>query len=249
MSWPPLDARLSAVLELIRAETHADIGTDHARLPLRLLREGRVGRCVAVELNPGPLALARRMVARAGLGDRIEVRAGDGFAPLAPGEVDSASLCGLGAHTIRGALRRAGPGQRPPALVLQPNDSPRLLREWARAEGYHLRAEALAPGYWPYPVLRFERAPGEDPAYAGLPLGPALRYGPHLLRGAHPLLGRVIATDLRRLTPVAAPGREAWQELAEAREGWALWQAAGGSLEDQGEADGPSAPGPWPPVP
>ncbi|WP_278914590.1 tRNA (adenine(22)-N(1))-methyltransferase TrmK, partial [Deinococcus wulumuqiensis] len=59
MTLPTLDARLGAVLDLIRADTHADIGTDHARLPVRLVREGRVSRCVAVELNPGPLALAR----------------------------------------------------------------------------------------------------------------------------------------------------------------------------------------------
>lgn len=216
MTHPTLDARLEAVLELIRADTHADVGTDHARLPVRLVREGRVSRCVAVELNPGPFALAQRMVARARLTGQIDVRQGDGFGPLAADEVESASVTGMGAYTIRGILERAGE-RLPPVLVLQPNDSPLWLRTWARENGYHLRAERLLPGYWAYPVLRLERAEGADPAYAGLPEAAALRYGPLLLRERPPLLLERVQADIARLTPVAAPGRESWQELAEAQ--------------------------------
>ena len=215
-----LDARLGAVLALVRAEVHADIGTDHARLPVALIRSGRARRCVAVDLNPGPLAQARRNVAGAGLAGRIEVRAGDGFAPLRPGEVDSASLCGMGAATIQGVLERAG-AALPPRLVLQPNDSPEPLRVWAQARGYHLTAETLAAGYWLYPVLALERAGGPDPAYTGLTPAAALRYGPLLLRAAGAALREQVEADLRRLTPHAAPGRPAARELATAQEAWA----------------------------
>lgn len=221
LSRSPLDARLEAVLSLIRAETHADIGSDHAKLPICLLREGRVGRGVIVELNPGPLALARRNVARARLEEVLEVRAGDGFGPLAPGEVESASVTGMGAGTVAGILRRAGE-RLPPALVLQPNDSPAPIRVWAREHGYHLRAERLVAGYWPYPVLRLERAAGEDPAYRGLPLAAALRYGPHLLRAGSALLRRQVWADVVRLTPLAAPGRTAQTELETARAAFAV---------------------------
>lgn len=217
-----LEARLAAVLSLIRAGTHADIGSDHAHLPLRLIVEGRARRCVVVELNPGPLAQARRNVARARLEERIEVRAGDGFGPLAPGEVDSASLTGLGAGTMAAILRRAGEERLPPALILQPNDSPGPIRAWAREHGYHLRAERLIPGHWSYPVLRLERAPGDDPAYRGLPLAAALRYGPRLLREAPALLRGQIEADLARLTPLAAPGRPAQTELEVARAAWVV---------------------------
>ncbi len=220
MTPATLDARLGAVLALVRAEVHADIGTDHARLPVALIRSGRARRCVAVELNPGPLAQARRNVAGAGLAGQIEVRAGDGFAPLRPGEADSASLCGMGAATIRGVLERAG-AALPTRLVLQPNDSPEPLRVWAQARGYHLTAEALTEGYWLYPVLALERAGGPDPAYMGLPPAAARRYGPLLLRAAGAALRDQVEADLRRLPPLAAPGRPAERELATAREAWA----------------------------
>lgn len=112
------------------------------------------------------------MVARARLTEQIDVRQGDGFAPIQPGELGSASVTGMGAYTIRGILDRAGE-RLPPALVLQPNDSPLWLRTWARENSYHLRAERLLPGYWAYPVLRLERAEGPDPAYADLPAAAA----------------------------------------------------------------------------
>ncbi len=216
MSTPTLDARLEAVLALIRSDVHADIGSDHARLPMRLIREGRVQRCIAVELNPGPLAQARRGVTRSGLDARIEVREGDGFGPILPGEIGSASLCGMGAYTIRSILERAGENL-PPVLIVQPNDSALLLRLWASEAGYHIRAEHLIVGYWPYPVLRLERTSGADPAYEGLPLDAALKYGPMLLRTGGQALAQQIADDIVRLQKVAAPGRDSWQELQTAK--------------------------------
>lgn len=213
---PVLDARLEAVLGLIRAESHADIGSDHGALPIELIRRGHIQRGLIVELHPGPLLHARQNIEKASLHSRIEVRPGDGFAPLAPGEVQSASLSGMGAQTILGILDRAGE-RRPPALILQPNDSPRPLRVWALAHGYHLSAERLVEGHWIYPVLRLERLEGCDGAYAGLPLDAALRYGPHLLRHGEPLVRRQIWADIVRLSRVAAPGRPAQSELAVAQ--------------------------------
>lgn len=213
---PTLDARLHAVFDLIRAEAHADIGSDHAHLPIRLVQAGRAGRCVVVELNPGPLAHARQNVALSGLSGQIDVRQGDGFGPLLPGEVQSASLCGMGAATILKVVQAAGE-KLPPALVLQPNDSARSLRVWAQQSGFHLRAETLVPGYWSYPVLRFERQEGADPAYSGLPEAAALRYGPLLLRSGSVLLRQQVKADIERLSPLAAPGRPAQTELREAQ--------------------------------
>lgn len=224
MWTPTLDARLEAVLGLIRAGAHADIGSDHAGLPIHLIRAGRAGRCVVVEVNPGPLRRARENVARAGLACQIEVRPGDGFAPLLPGELGSASLTGMGARTIAAILSRAGEGV-PPALVLQPNDSAAALRIWARGAGYHLTAERLVSGHGLYPVLRLERRAGPDPAYMALPGAAALRYGPLLLREGPDVLRAQVAADLARLTPHARPGRPAAAQLAVARSAWDLLTA------------------------
>ncbi|WP_424950666.1 class I SAM-dependent methyltransferase [Deinococcus sp.] len=199
---PALDARLEAAADLIRAPLHADIGSDHASLPLWLLHSGRAERVVIVEKTAGPLEVARRAVAQAGLHQRADLRLGDGLEPLRTSELESVSLTGMGARTMLGILERGrATGRVPAALVAQPNDAPGLLRAWARAQGYGLVAERMAAGFWRYPVLRLERqnAGDPDPAYQGLPAAAALAYGPHLLRQAHPLLLQELAAQLVRL--------------------------------------------------
>lgn len=224
---PTLDARLQAVFEYIQSGTHADIGSDHAHLPIRLVQAGRAEKCVVVELNPGPLAHAQQNVALSGLSTQIDVRQGDGFGPVQPGEVHSASLCGMGAGTMRDILT-AGAALSdvlPDVLVLQPNDSAGPLRVWAQQNGFHVEAERLVAGYWTYPVLRLRRQAGPDPAYDGLPHAAALRYGPRLLRQNEALLRAQIQADLKRLQAVAVPGRPAHTE----------WLAAQAALEVLGD--------------
>ena len=225
MTLPTLEPRLAAAAELIRAEVHADIGSDHAALPIFLLRSGRVRRCLMVEKTAGPLAVAQGALRRAGLTQRAELRLGDGFAPLAGTPLDSASLTGMGQRTVLGILERAGDGL-PPALVLQPNDGAERLRAWAQQQGWQLTHEALTPGFWRYPVLRLERRPGPDPAYAGLPPAAARRYGPLLLRRAHPLLLAELEAQRARLEPLARFGRaEVLTELGAVQEALA-WLSA-----------------------
>ena len=224
-----LDARLRAALSFIRAGTHADIGSDHARLPIALLRTGRVERCVIVERTAAPLANARAAVTRAAFADRVDLRLGDGFAPLKPGEVDSASLTGMGARTVEGILTRAL-SVLPGDLIVQPNDAPERLRAWALRHGYDLVDEALAPGFWTYPVLKLRRAAHRepDPAYAALPggltLAVAVRWGPHLLRRRDPLLREQLDRELQRLEGAARHGRPSIvRDLMLARQASAWW--------------------------
>ena len=223
---PVLEARLEAAADLIRADLHADIGSDHASLPIRLLRTGRAGRVVIVEKTAGPLAVARQAVAKAGLQGQAELRLGDGLSPLQPGELESVSLTGMGARTMLGILERGrAQGQVPAALVLQPNDAAGLLRAWARPHGYWLVAEAMAPGFWRYPVLRLEQHPGPDPAYEGLPEAAALSSGPWLLRQAHPLLVQELQAQRKRLEPLERHGRpKLLAELATVRSALAWLQ-------------------------
>ncbi|MGI8747352.1 MAG: class I SAM-dependent methyltransferase [Deinococcus sp.] len=186
----PPDSRLAAALALIRAEVHADIGSDHAALPVALLRSGRVGRCIVVEKKAAPLEVARGTLERARLLDRAELRLGDGFAPLLAGEVESASLTGMGGRTLLGILER-GAARLPQRLVLQPNDSAAGLRGWARRQGYWLTHEELVPGFWRYPLLAEELksqlrrlAPLERHGRAGVDAGlAAVREGLAWLEG------------------------------------------------------------------
>lgn len=170
----------------------ADIGTDHALLPRYLLQNGLAERVIAVEKNRGP-----REVALASLrGYSAEVRLGDGFEVLTPGEVDCAAVCGMGGKLIASILSR-WPERLPARLVLQANRDTPLLRRWAGEFGYHLVEETMASGFWNYPVLALQRGEGPDPAYQGLEQELAFEFGPHLLRQRHPLLLEELSTRER----------------------------------------------------
>ncbi len=153
-----LSPRLRAVAERVRGPRHADIGSDHGLLPLFL--SSRLERVIAVEKNAGPFERLRRAL----LGVAVEVRRGDGLEPLVLQEVDSLSICGMGALNIRDILER-GLDKLPLQLVLQPMDNARPIRHWARHHGYHLVDEVWVD---PYVVLEFRARLGADPAYGDL---------------------------------------------------------------------------------
>lgn len=219
---PALDARLQGVLGLIlagkSAQVHADIGSDHARLPLALAQSGQFARVIAVELNPGPLEVTRQALKRAGLSERVELRQGDGFGPLAAGEAQSVSLTGMGARTMLGIVQRAqSAGKLPHTLTVQPNAEAGALRRWAYGNGYWLADEQLLPGFWNYAALRLERAAGPDPIYTHLPLEAALHFGPQLLRRRDPLLRQELQRQQERLRPLLPFARagvlEEWERV------------------------------------
>ena len=98
MGYPSyLSVRLKAVAELVSdGRCLADIGTDHAYIPIWLVKSGRISGAIAADVNRGPLQRALEHIRDNGLEDRIKLRLSDGFLALEPGEADSAVLAGMG---------------------------------------------------------------------------------------------------------------------------------------------------------
>ncbi len=159
-----LDKRLSRVAALVRrGRPMADIGTDHALLPVWLVREGICPRAVAADLRPGPTQAARRTVAAAGLEGAINVRLGDGLSPLVPGEAEDIVIAGMGGETIA-AILAACDWARDSRYhwILQPMTRPECLRRWLLTHGFALQSESVVEdGRRQYLVL--------EAAYTGAP--------------------------------------------------------------------------------
>ncbi len=140
-----LTPRLAAIANLIpRGARVADIGTDHAALPVYLAKNGRTSRVIAAELNEKPYRLACRQVMAAGEEGRVEVRKGDGLDVILPGEVDVVVIAGMGGNTMRGILNRSrGVLAGVNRLVLQPMADAGDLRRWLCRNGWRLVDEEL----------------------------------------------------------------------------------------------------------
>ena len=103
-----LDARLSLAASFVRSgSVVADIGTDHAYLPVHLVETGVCPRAFACDKRTGPLQNAKQTVEAAGLSDRITTLLSDGLDALPPGCADDVVLAGMGGILIAELLNRA----------------------------------------------------------------------------------------------------------------------------------------------
>ena len=140
-----LSPRLAAVAAWVpRGARVADIGTDHALLPVWLLEQGIASGAIAADLRPGPLEAARRTVQKHGLTGRISFRLCDGLSGVLPHEADTVVIAGMGGETILGILS-AAPWTRDAGiqLLLQPQSAFPELRGWLVSSGYQIRRERI----------------------------------------------------------------------------------------------------------
>lgn len=122
----------------------ADIGTDHAYIPIYLVKKGICGRAIASDINRGPIKKAERNVSLHGLEDRIECRIGPGLNTLKSGEADVAIIAGMGGNLIRDILEeRLDLFREFSYVILQPVQNPEVLREYIYKKGYDIIDEEL----------------------------------------------------------------------------------------------------------
>jgi len=123
----------------------ADIGSDHAYLPVALVRRGAITAAVAGEVATTPFHAAQRTVRDNGLEQQVTVRLADGLAAVEPHDgITAISLCGMGGETIRDILESGKvhlSGQE--RLILQPNGGEQPLRQWLMDNGYSILSEEL----------------------------------------------------------------------------------------------------------
>ena len=163
-----LSKRLAAVAAMVRQGSRvADIGTDHAYLPVHLAENGTVPSAIASELRKGPCAAAQKTVAAAGLADKIAVRLGDGLSSVSPDEVDDIVIPGMGGETIA-AILAAAPWVRDGRLrlILQPMSKLEALHAFLMTGGFAIDEEITVRDGHDYVVLRAHFAdlpPIDDP--------------------------------------------------------------------------------------
>ena len=161
-----LSKRLRAVADLVPGGTVlADVGTDHAYIPIALVEEGKIPRALAMDINQGPLMRAEENIKAHGLEEKIEIRLSDGLEKMKKGEADAVLIAGMGGLlTVRilSGKREILDGT---TLVLQPQSDLPSVRGWLAEEGYAITAEdlVLEDGKY-YPMMRAQKCGGMSEA-------------------------------------------------------------------------------------
>lgn len=151
-----LTERLQLVADFLDpCECFADIGTDHAYLPVWMLQNGKARYAIAADINPNPLKNARNTLAQYGFAEQIELRLSDGLQNIAPWEVGAIAVAGMGGNQIADMISGTPWLQNAEIqLVLQPMTHFEDVRRALRENGFSvLREETVAEGERVYLAL------------------------------------------------------------------------------------------------
>ena len=189
-----LGPRLALCAALVRqGSSLCDVGTDHAYLPIWLLKTGKISRALACDINPGPLEAARRDGEKYGVGEELSFRLSDGLRAVSPQEAEDTVIAGMGGELIlRIVLETPWLRDSSKRLVLQPMSSVPQLRRGLAREGFAvLEEQAVVDGGKVYSAFaaQYQGSPVEaGPLYPYLgklcPGGPYVEeYARKVLRG------------------------------------------------------------------
>lgn len=141
-----LSKRLAAVAAYVPKNSRlADVGSDHAYLPLFLVEKGHIDFAVAGEVVQGPYQSALANVTQASKQEQIQVRLANGLAAInSSDQIDTITIAGMGGRLIADILS-AGMDKlvNVQRLILQPNNREDELRIWLEENGFQIVAEEM----------------------------------------------------------------------------------------------------------
>ncbi len=171
MTIPKLSERLRRAADLVRQDSFvADVGTDHAYLPIALLAEGKIRGGVVSDINKGPIERAQKNICACGFEDRLTPILCDGLSQIQPFSPEDILILGMGGELIASILA-AAPWTKDKniQLILQPMTHPEVLRRFLLEEGYQITEEVLVKEEKIYQILSATYGDEEDP-YTALEL-------------------------------------------------------------------------------
>lgn len=182
-----LSNRLQKIVDLVPPVTClADIGTDHAFVPIYLIQKKMIQHAVACDVAVGPLSIARTNIQAAQLDTQIATRLADGLLGLRPADqVDLAVIAGMGGQLITHILKAGSQQlQSISQLILEPNNDEPLVRQWLNDSGcWQIVAEAIVQdGRHNYEIIRAQK----QEAVAAL-TPQEIMFGPFLLQEKSPV--------------------------------------------------------------
>ena len=135
-----LDSRLSLCASFVRDGVKiADIGTDHAYLPIWLLLNGKTESALACDINEGPLNSGKADVLRYDLSDKITLRLSDGLENVEECEADDIIIAGMGGELISRILSDCSWAKnKEKRFILQPMTKCEVLIKWLYESGFEI---------------------------------------------------------------------------------------------------------------
>ncbi len=196
-----LTPRLKIIADSVKGfETVADIGSDHAYLPIYLVKNGRVKSAIATDINSGPVEISKKALKNHKVEGTVSVRQGNGLEVIRQGEAEVIVIAGMGGILIRDILDKSiKVAESAKLLILQPMKDSDKVRRWLFDHGFDITDEELVKEQdkiyeviWAKPVAAAKTS-------AGLML-----IGDKIIEKKHPLAAEYINKKTRELEKVIA---------------------------------------------
>ena len=144
MKLTKLDARLEAAASLVkRGAVVADIGSDHAYLPIYLCRQEIISSAIASDVNQGPVDNAIRNIKDNCLENKITAVCANGLNGLENYVFDTVCVCGMGGELIFDIINCELVKSKKPELILQPMSSLHDLSFLMASNGFAIDNDLL----------------------------------------------------------------------------------------------------------
>ncbi|EEI18814.1 tRNA (adenine(22)-N(1))-methyltransferase [Lentilactobacillus hilgardii] len=186
MNGTHLSKRLETVSEHVEPGSRlADIGSDHAYLPIYLAKNKIINYGVVGEVARGPLSNAINEISKEGLLDILHPRLADGLAAIeADDQINAITIAGMGGILISQILENGQDkltGQE--KLILQPNVGENIVRTWLMNHQYFIKAEQiLEEDHHIYEIITAVKS-AQPVGYSAK----QLKFGPYLLIEKSPI--------------------------------------------------------------
>lgn len=140
-----ISERLKCVAGLVNKGARvADIGTDHAYLPIYLVQNGISNKVYACDVRKEPLRRAKLHIDEYGLSDKITTKLCDGLKGINKGDVDTVTICGMGGKLMKNILKagidKLGDNTQ---LVLSAQSELRDFRKYLLETGIDIKSEHM----------------------------------------------------------------------------------------------------------
>lgn len=139
-----LSKRLKQCASLINSDSMIDVGTDHAKLPIWMIKNHLIKFSIASDITEFSVRRSLNNVKKYNLEDKIKVVLSDGFANIDENFSDFIVIAGLGGESISNILKNCQwRNKKDKVFILQPSKSDSYLRYFLSRNGFYIESEFI----------------------------------------------------------------------------------------------------------
>ncbi len=181
-----LSKRLQTIADFVKKNSVvADIGTDHAHIPIYLIKNNIIDKAYACDINKGPLEKAKENIENFGVSENIVLRLSNGLDKMSSKEVDTIIIAGMGGELIIDILNRGKAFfDKKNTFILSPHTKTDEVRDYLIRKGFKILKEDMCIEEGKFYTVMEVRYTENKLMYSEA----ELLYGKFLIENKHPVL-------------------------------------------------------------